>query len=217
MATLICSAHPDDEVIGCGGTIAKLAKKEDVIVLIFTYGGGSIFGLSDTITSWPPFMSEEELILKRIEESENADKVLGVKQTYFLGIRGNLPEKFSKEQKEIIMNLIKQFKIKKIFFHSIKDGHPDHLAVNSVMREIVQSLKNKIEIHTYQINLFDFSKKDPEIIMDVSKEYKKKFDALECFKSQRLWTLLLKPMILFKGIYFGKKVGVKFAEYFYRK
>jgi len=217
MATLICAAHPDDEVIGCGGTIAKLSKKEDVIVLIFTYGGGSIFGLPDTMTSWPLFMSDEELILRRIEEAENADKVLGVKQTYFLGIRGNLPERFSNAHKEIISNIIKQFKINKIFFHSIKDGHPDHLAVNAVMREIIKSTKQKIEVHTYQVNLFDFSKKDPEIIMDVSREYKKKLEALECFKSQRLWTLLLKPMILFKGIHFGKKAGVKFAEYFYRK
>lgn len=217
MATLVCAAHPDDEVIGCGGTIAKLSKKEDVYVLIFTYGGGSIFGLPDTMTSWPPFLSDEELITRRIEEAENADKVLGVKQTYFLGVQGNLPEKFSTEQKEIISNLIAQLKINKIFFHSVKDGHPDHLAVNRVIRELINDSKRKIEVHTYQVNLFDFSKKDPEIIMDVSAEYKKKLKALECFKSQRLWTVLLKPMILYKGIHFGKKAGFKFAEYFYRK
>ncbi len=39
MTTLIIAAHPDDEVLGCGGTIARLAAQgEDVGVLILTRG-----------------------------------------------------------------------------------------------------------------------------------------------------------------------------------
>lgn len=36
---LILSAHPDDETLGCGGTISKLSRKEHIIDLItFTDG-----------------------------------------------------------------------------------------------------------------------------------------------------------------------------------
>ena len=40
MKILFIVAHPDDEVIGCGGTIAYHVKKDDVRV-IFTNGTGS--------------------------------------------------------------------------------------------------------------------------------------------------------------------------------
>ena len=38
MTVLVFSAHPDDEVIGLGGTIKKISKNEDVITIIFSYG-----------------------------------------------------------------------------------------------------------------------------------------------------------------------------------
>ena len=35
---LVVCAHPDDEVIGCGGTLAKLSKNAEINLLIFTDG-----------------------------------------------------------------------------------------------------------------------------------------------------------------------------------
>ena len=35
---VVFAAHPDDEVLGCGGTIKKLSKKFNVIVVFFTTG-----------------------------------------------------------------------------------------------------------------------------------------------------------------------------------
>lgn len=215
MTVLVCSAHADDEVIGVGGTIAKMAKEEDVIVLIFSYGGGSFAGLSDRLTSWPPMMSEEKLIETRVKESKKADELLGVKETIFLGIKGNIPKEFKLEQKEKLKAIINQYKPDKIFYHSVKDGHPDHLAVNKVMHSIIEKMQKKPEIYTYQINLFDFSMKESKLIIDVSKEFQKKLNALAEFKSQVLWTTPLKFMVLLKAIIFGKKQGFKFAEYFY--
>jgi mRNA-degrading endonuclease HigB of HigAB toxin-antitoxin module len=83
------------------------------------------------------------------------------------------------------------------------------------MNEIVSKLKKKPEVLKYQVNLFDFSVKDPSWIYDVSDEYKLKLKALQQFRSQKLWTKPLKPLILLKGIFFGKRSNCKFAEYFY--
>ena len=38
---LIVASHPDDEVLGCGGTIAKLIKKKYKIFVYFSHEGSS--------------------------------------------------------------------------------------------------------------------------------------------------------------------------------
>ncbi|MDD5182020.1 MAG: PIG-L family deacetylase [Candidatus Nanoarchaeia archaeon] len=209
MTTLVFAAHADDEVIGAGGTIAKLAETEKVIVVIFSYGA-DFWG---QLTSWPPMMNPQELIKARVAESQKAGDMLGVSETIFLGIdpsRG-----INDEQKKKITDIIKKYNPKRIFYHSIKDGHPDHRAVTRAMNEIVSKLAKKPEVLKYQINLFDVSSKDPSWIYDISDKYKLKLKALRQFKSQKLWTAPLKPLILLKGVVFGKRSNCKFAEYFY--
>ena len=38
MTILVVASHPDDEVLGCGGTIAKLSKHNTVYTLILGQG-----------------------------------------------------------------------------------------------------------------------------------------------------------------------------------
>ena len=217
MTTLVCAAHADDEVIGVGGTIAKLAKEgEDVVVLVFFYGTG----LAGRLFSWPPWISEEELTQKRVEESKKAGKILGVKETIFVGMRGgggDIEKEFTPEKKQMILNIFKKYKPDKVFLHSIKDGHPEHRFVTRVVFDMIDVMDEKPEVFTYQVNLFDFSEKDSKIIYDVSDTYKKKLKALKCFESQKISITGLEPMILLKGVHLGKKHNMKFAEYFYSR
>jgi LmbE family N-acetylglucosaminyl deacetylase len=160
-------------------------------------------------------MSEENLTRVRVAESKKAGAILGVKETIFLGMRYDLTEEINEEQKKKIMGVLEKYKPRAIYFHSLKDGHKDHRAVYYTMEGIIKKLKEKPEKYTYQINLFDFSEKEPKVIVDVSDEFRKKLEALEQFKSQRIWTMPIKFLILLKGIFFGKRHGFKFAEYFY--
>ena len=71
MKVLVFAPHPDDEIIGIGGTIAKKAAiGDDVYVCIVTSGQ-------------PPIYSDEATLIVQ-DEARRADNHLGVKETIFL-------------------------------------------------------------------------------------------------------------------------------------
>ncbi len=71
MKVLVIAPHPDDEIIGVGGTIAKrVAHGDDVYVCIVTKGK-------------PPLFDENGVEQVR-KECREADALLGVKETIFL-------------------------------------------------------------------------------------------------------------------------------------
>ena len=68
---LVIAPHPDDEVLGVGGTIARLAHEgHDVFVTIVTHGDPSMFG--------PVFIEQGR------QEALKAQRLLGVRETIFL-------------------------------------------------------------------------------------------------------------------------------------
>lgn len=71
MRVLVIAPHPDDEIIGVGGTIVKRANAGDeVYVCIVTKGMEPLF--------------REEFIEQGRKECREADALLGVKETIFL-------------------------------------------------------------------------------------------------------------------------------------
>lgn len=80
MATLVSfHAHPDDEAIACGGTIARAAAEGHRVVIVFATKGerGEV----------PEgFLNPGELLWqRRVEESHAAAKLLGAHRVVFLG------------------------------------------------------------------------------------------------------------------------------------
>ncbi len=82
MATLVFfHAHPDDESIGTGGTIAKAAALgHRVIVVVATKGehGAQPEGM---------LQPGETLAQRRVAETTEAARILGVQRLEFLGYR----------------------------------------------------------------------------------------------------------------------------------
>jgi LmbE family N-acetylglucosaminyl deacetylase len=80
MAILVTfHAHPDDEAIACGGTIAKAAKDGHRVVIVFATRGEHGEVADDFLAS------DEELSSRRVIEAQEAADILGAHRVEFLG------------------------------------------------------------------------------------------------------------------------------------
>jgi LmbE family N-acetylglucosaminyl deacetylase len=77
-SVLVVTAHPDDDVLGCGGTIAKLAANGALVHVVF---------LADGVFSRDGESRSEELKARRAAAKKACD-ILGVKSVSF----GDLPD-----------------------------------------------------------------------------------------------------------------------------
>ena len=121
-------AHPDDESLGLGGTLAKYAAEgTEVSVLMATKGERGRFG---TATESPGM----EIVGKtRGQELLNAAQVLGVRHIRFLGyIDGDLDQAPAQSIIEEIALHIRDLRPEVIlsFGPDGAYGHPDHIAIS---------------------------------------------------------------------------------------
>ena len=79
MTVLVVAAHPDDEALGCGGTIARHAAAGDDVVVVF---------IADGVTSRAPDEDRSAELVRRQEAARAAAAILGVRDVRF----GDLPD-----------------------------------------------------------------------------------------------------------------------------
>jgi LmbE family N-acetylglucosaminyl deacetylase len=82
MNILVVAAHPDDEVLGCGGTIARLASEgHDVYILILGEGITSRYD--------DPKQADQKLLDVLHKRAEEAGALLGAKHVMLAGFPDN--------------------------------------------------------------------------------------------------------------------------------
>ena len=175
---LVFCAHSDDQILGLGGTIAKYSKqKKKVFTIIFSYGESGLL-----------WLKPEVAIKTRVEESREADKLIGGAGVAFFGLKEGKFLEDPKETKKKIKKIIKLKKPLRIFIHHHDDPHPDHRAVNKSVMEALEELKYKCEIFSFDIwNPFTIRKTHlPRLYEDIDDTFKLKVEAIKLFKSQRI-------------------------------
>ncbi len=203
---LVFCAHADDEIVGMGGSLMNYVKEgKDIVTVIFSFGERS-----------QPHMKEEHIAKTRVLESKKVDYIIG-KKSIFLGLdEGKIveqAEKFGVHEK--IKELIRRYRPVRVFAPSAIDPHPDHRAVNSIVGSVLDESKYKGEFYTFEVwNVINET--NPAIFVDVSSTFKKKLRLLKRYKSQKLSIYLLWLPIYFRARRYGKKIGCKYAEKFYK-
>lgn len=125
--TLILAPHPDDEVFGCGGLIARLVTKGRVpYVAVMTGGGASHRSCCD--------VTEKEIVAARRRLTHKALAELGLpsENVYELDYPdGDIGGENSEEEERLRM-VIDEIKPATILVPHHREGWPDHLSVREL-------------------------------------------------------------------------------------
>lgn len=216
---LVVASHPDDEILGCGGTIAKLSKSGNIVkTIILTKGISSRFD-----------SNKNEIIKlqdKLNKSSKAANKVIGVKNLKFFDLPDNQFDNNSLlSLTKVIEKEIKNFKPNIIFTHFINDLNIDHQYTSrAVLTAARPQTKNSVdeilffEINSstdYQINSNGLQFM-PNYFVDISKTVKLKKKALEFYKSEMKKYPHSRSVkaILNKNISIGNSIGLGSCEAF---
>ena len=123
---LILAAHPDDEVLGCGGSIAKLADQDAVVHVAFLADGVSS-RVGDTV------MQQEELRLRRAA-AKKACGILGVKSVSFGEFPDNRMDAVALlDIVKALEGLIAEHRPEIVFTHHAGDVNIDHRRIHEAV------------------------------------------------------------------------------------
>ncbi len=186
---LIVVAHPDDEVLGCGGTIKKLSRSNKNIKVIFIAEGTSCRYKKNQI-KYKKEISKS--IKSRKKYALSALKDLGVKNSEFYDLEcGKLNSIPITKISNIIEEEIKIFRPEIIITHSDNDVNMDHKAV---YQGCLQSTRptNKLNIIGGLLSFeilssteWKYSKIfEPNLFVNIDKEIKFKMKAIKRYKSE---------------------------------
>jgi LmbE family N-acetylglucosaminyl deacetylase len=192
---LVVAPHSDDETLGCGATMALLARAVPVHVAYATDGRLSpsrSFGIP--VSDWP------QLVVAREAEAKAAMMVLGVEpgandhpRLHFLGLEDANLQELESQLADEIRSLLISLEPQTVFIPFRYDQNPDHLAVH---RAAVGLLSDLPSIQTFQYFVYyrypllaerDIRKAvNPEhcVRVDMGPVAGLKRRALDCYKTQ---------------------------------
>lgn len=212
---LVIAPHADDEIIGCGGTIAKAVNRGDEVYIL----------IATNANIGAPELFNEEAIKKVRSEALNAHKYLGVKETYFMDFPAPALNAFPEYKISIeVSKIINKVKPNIMYLPHPGDLHQDHKAVYRASLVAARPQGNYCveEIYCYETlsetEWAPYQEKSfiPNVFIDVTEFFEHKLEAMRFFKSQIKEFPHTRSTETFEALakYRGATVGVKRAESF---
>jgi LmbE family N-acetylglucosaminyl deacetylase len=149
MKIVVFAPHPDDETLGCGGTIARKVKEGyEVLIVILTDGRHSLSKLFGILSDPTPTKLSEV----RKKEAIRATKVLGVREKnlmFFDFVDGMLKENEKIAQEKVDKILLENPDIVEVYFPYEKDCHLDHRVTSRIVRNSIKKLRPSVIGYRY--------------------------------------------------------------------
>ncbi len=210
MNIVVVGPHPDDQELGMGGVIAKLAGQgHDVLLLDMTNGEPTPHG--DPVT--------------RAREAAKAAEILGVRRRLL-----DLPNRelvHSIETRHLVAGAIREHQAEIVFTPCLPDAHPDHVATRRIVEDARFDAKlTKTDlpgepiyprwlIYYYCTHLRTIPR--PSFLMDITGYEQRKRDAVLAYETQFVIPEKNRGIIEWLdagATYFGSRIRTKSAEPF---
>lgn len=198
---LAFAPHSDDEVLGCGGTLALLQQAScEVRVVVVTDSSGA------------GFLSDPDTTIKRKAESTEALSLLGIGAPQFL----DQPDGhfiFNEHLATYVTSLIASTCPDWIFIPSPLDYHRDHVNISEFLLECIHESKCSSRIFLYEV----WCPLPITRLVDISTVISQKEAALACYRipqSHRNYQLANLNLAAFRGSLVPETKTPAFAEGF---
>lgn len=178
---LVIAPHPDDEVLGCGGTIARLSEGNcEVHVAIVTRG-------------IPPRFDPAAVEALR-EEARAAHHMLGVADTHYLDLPAAAVDSVPHSAlNTAIANVVARIGPDTLFLPFIGDVHLDHQLIFTSGMVAVRPSTSEFPARVYAYETLSETNWYapyvtpgflPNVFVDISKTLARKLQAFSCYASQ---------------------------------
>jgi len=197
MKILVIAAHPDDEILGMGGTIQKYTKNGDSVKIIIMATGITSRRSTNfkSSTKYKIDKKIEKEMLVQVNElrshSKKAAKIVGVQDIEFMDFPDNEMDLVSNlEVTKKIEETIQNFNPEIVYTHSSHDVNVDHrILYNATLTATRPTPRCKVkEVISFEIpsstEWYFPSKFSPNIFVDIEKELHQKIKAVEEFKTE---------------------------------
>lgn len=213
---LFISVHPDDETLGCGGTILK-----------HKHAGDSIYWLIITsATTDHPYGFTEDLLQQRETEIKSVAKEYGFLDTINLGFPTQLLDEI--DYRSLVLKIdqaIQQVQPNFIYLVNRSDIHSDHRiafqAIYSCTKNFRKPYINKILMYetlseTEFAPALPESVFNPNVYVDISDYMNEKLEIMAIFSSEVMPGNLPRSFSAIKALasFRGSRIGVEYAEAF---
>jgi LmbE family N-acetylglucosaminyl deacetylase len=168
-------AHPDDEVLGAGGTLARHAAKGDAVHILFLADGVSARG------------DDKAAVERRVKAARLASSALGVHEPQFLGLPDNRLDRL--ELLDIVQpieNAIRKIAPQTIYTHHAGDLNIDHVLCHRAVLTACRPLPGSTVLRIYAMEVPSSTEWSgnafmPTHFVDISDTLQAKRRALEAY------------------------------------
>ena len=211
---LIFAAHPDDDILGCGGTIAKFVKQGFKTHVVF---------LSEGESSREGILNIDNLINERKQNAKKALKILGCTSIEFLDFPDNRLDSID------LLNVVKKveyyidtYKPSTVLTHYAYDLNIDHQITH---KAVVTACRPQPNCPVKELLFFEIPSSTewnlsnafmPNYYVDISKTLFLKKKALKIYKNEMRLFPHPRSIQAIENLsnYRGSSIGCKAAEAF---